>query len=123
MSKCIYITSTAGDHIVDTLEFFPRNSPVSEISSTYRLLMVAHDTTDALNHPHTDVPSSTFGFDKIMALTTLAAIFKNKYKKPSAPVIIDSPFKAAENKHPAVIIIPVITSPVKHNYKKDHKNN
>jgi hypothetical protein len=51
--------------------------------------------TDALKHPHPYVPFSTIGDEKITALTTLAAIFKNKFNRPLAPVIIDSPIKAA----------------------------
>jgi hypothetical protein len=57
--------------------------------------MAAHDMTDALKHPYPDIPFSTIEDGKITALTTLAAIFKNKYKKPSLPVIIDSPIKVA----------------------------
>jgi hypothetical protein len=91
----VYIPSTASERIVDTSEFFPHNSPMPQISSTYRLLMAAHDMTDAVRHPNTDVPFSTIGDDTITALTKLAAIFKNKYNKPSAPVIIYSPIKAA----------------------------
>jgi hypothetical protein len=102
---------------MDTLEFFPHNSPMPHISSTYRLLLAAHGMIYSLKHPHTDVLFSTIGDDTITALTTLAAIFKNKYKKPSAPVIIDSPIKAAENKRPVVLIQPVISSLVKHNYQ------
>jgi hypothetical protein len=62
-----------------------------QISSTDRLLMSAHDMTDALRHPHPYVPFSNIGY-YTMALTTLSSIFKKKYKKPSAPVIIDSPY-------------------------------
>jgi hypothetical protein len=101
---------------MDTLDFFPHNSPMPQNSSTDRLLMAAHDMTDALKHPHPGVPFSTIGDETITALTTLAAIFKNKFKKPLAPVIIESPIKAAANKHPAVLIQPIITSPTKHNY-------
>jgi hypothetical protein len=115
--KNVYITSTAIDRMVDTLEFFPHNSQMPQISSTDRLLMAFHDMTDALKHPHPDVPFYTIGYDTMMALTTLAVIFKNRYKKPSAPLIIDSPIKAAENKRPAGLIQHVITSPVKHNYQ------
>jgi hypothetical protein len=79
--------------------------------------MTAHDTTGALKNHHQDVPFYTIRDDAITALTTLAAIFKNKYSKPAVPVIIDYPIKAAENKHPAVLIQPVITSPAKHMYK------
>jgi hypothetical protein len=112
-----YITLTSSERIVDTLEFFPHNYPMPQISSIDRLLMTVHAMTDALKHPHPDVTFSTIGDDTIMALTTLAAIFKNKYKKPPAPVIIDSPIEAAENKRPVVLIQPVIISPVKHNYQ------
>jgi hypothetical protein len=80
--------------------------------------MAAHDTTNALNHPHPDFPFSAIGDDKITAFTTLVAIFKNKFKKPLAPVIIDSPIKAIENKRAGVLIRPVITPPAKHNYQK-----
>jgi hypothetical protein len=78
-----------------------------QIFSTDRLLMAAHNMNDALTHP---CPGAPF------ALTTLAAIFKNKLKKPLAPEIMESPVKAAENKRPEVLIHPVLTSPVKHNY-------
>jgi hypothetical protein len=52
--------------------------------------MSAHDMDNAINHPHPDVHFSTIGDETITALTTLAAICKNKFKKPIAPVIIDS---------------------------------
>jgi hypothetical protein len=42
------------------------------------------------------------------------AIFKRKYNKISAQHLIDSPIKATENKCPAVLIPPVLTSPIKH---------
>jgi hypothetical protein len=110
--KNVYITSTAS-------EFFPHNSRMPQISFTYSLLMAAHDMIDALKHPHLDVPFSTIEDDTITALTTLATIFKNKYKKPSVPVFIDSQVKAAENKQTHVVLIQhVITSPVKHNSQK-----
>jgi hypothetical protein len=87
------------------------------LSSTDRLLMAANDMTDSLKHPHPDVPFNTVGEDTIMALTTLANIFKNNYNKPPAPELIDSPIKAAENKCPAVLIQPVRTSPIKNTYQ------
>jgi hypothetical protein len=94
----------------------PHHSPMPQISSTDRISMAAHDMTDALKHPHPDVPFSIIGDVKITTLTTLAVIFKNKFKKPLAPVIIESPIKAAENKRPAVLVQPISTSPTKHNY-------
>jgi hypothetical protein len=58
--------------------------------------MAAHDITDALKHTHMDVSFSTVGDTIITALTILVAIFRNKYNKPPAPELIDSPIKAAE---------------------------
>jgi hypothetical protein len=57
----VYITSTASECIVDTLEFFPRNSPMPQLSSADRLIMAANDMADALKHPHPDVPFITVG--------------------------------------------------------------
>jgi hypothetical protein len=58
--------------------------------------MTANDLADALKHPHPDVTFNTVLDDIISALTTLAAIFKRKYKKSPAQHLIDSPIKAAE---------------------------
>jgi hypothetical protein len=88
-----------------------------QISSTDRLLMASHNMTDTLKNLHPYVHFSTIGDDTITALTTLAAIFKNKCNKPSAPVIIDSPIKSTENKRPVVLIQHVIISPVEQNYQ------
>jgi hypothetical protein len=79
--------------------------------------MAAHDITDALKIPHPDVPLATIGYDIIKSLAQLAEIFKNKFQKPSAPEISQSPIKAAENKRPVALLQQVITSPVKHNYQ------
>jgi hypothetical protein len=57
----LYITATASERIVDTLEFIPHNSPVPQISSTDHLLMAAQDMTDPFKHSHLDVPFSTIG--------------------------------------------------------------
>jgi hypothetical protein len=66
------------DSIVDTLEFFPRNYQMPQLSSTDRLLMAAKDMTDALQNPHPEVPFISVGDATIAALTDLAAIFKLK---------------------------------------------
>jgi hypothetical protein len=79
--------------------------------------MAATDMADALKHPHTDVPFNTVGDDTISALTALSVIFKRKYNNIPAQHLIDSPIKAAENKRPAVLIQPVLTSPIKHTYQ------
>jgi hypothetical protein len=113
----VYITSTASERIVDTLDFFPYNSPMPQLSSTDRVVMAAQDMTDALKHPHPDAPFATIGDETIMDLTTLAIIFKNKSKKPLAPEAQNSPLKAAENKRAAALIQQVITSPLRPMYK------
>jgi predicted RNase H-like nuclease len=49
------------------------------MSSTDRILVAAQDITDALKHPHPDVPFSTIEDDKITALEKLSEIFKRKF--------------------------------------------
>jgi hypothetical protein len=74
----VYISTTASERIVDTLEFFPHNCQMPQLSSTDRLLMAAKDMTDALQNPHPKFPFASVGDDTIAALTDLAAIFKLK---------------------------------------------
>jgi hypothetical protein len=74
----VYISSTASKRIVDTLEFFPQNYQMPQLSSTDRLIMAAKDITDALQNSHSDVPFARVGDDTISALAKLAAIFKLK---------------------------------------------
>jgi hypothetical protein len=82
----VYIMATASERIVDTLKFFPHNSPMSQMSSTDRILMAAQDMTDDLKHPHThpDVPSTIWD-DTIAALEKLSEIFTRKFKKQEKP--------------------------------------
>jgi hypothetical protein len=77
----VYITATASERIVDTLEFPPHNSPMSQMSPTDRILMTAQDMTDALKHPHPKVPFATIGDDTISDLATSAELFTRKFKK------------------------------------------
>jgi hypothetical protein len=88
-----------------------------QLSSTYILLMTANDMIYALKHPHMDAPFNTVGEDTITSLTTLSAILKRKYNNTPAPELIDSPIKATENKRPAVLIQPVLTSSIKLTYQ------
>jgi hypothetical protein len=67
----------------------------------------ANYISDALKHPHPEVPFSQVRDDTITALAQLATIFKNKFQKPSAPELIQSPLKAAENKQPAALAHPI----------------
>jgi hypothetical protein len=66
---------------VDTLELFPHNYQMPQLSSTDRLLMAAKDTMDAFQNPHPDFPFASVGDDTISALTDLAAIFKLKLQQ------------------------------------------
>jgi hypothetical protein len=71
----VYISATASARIVDTLEFFPHNYQMPQLSSTDRLLMAAKDMT-----PHPEVPFARIGDDTISARSELAAIFKLKLR-------------------------------------------
>jgi hypothetical protein len=64
----IYILTTTSERILDTLEFFPHNYQMPQLSSTDRLLMAGKDTTDAFQKPHPDVPFYSVGDDTISAL-------------------------------------------------------
>jgi hypothetical protein len=70
----VYISSTASERIVDTLEFIPHNSSMSQLSSTDRLLMAANDMSNALKDPRPEVLFPNAGDDTITALTQLAEI-------------------------------------------------
>jgi hypothetical protein len=77
---------------------------------------IANDISDALKHPHPDVPFVQVGNDTITALAQLAAIFKNKFQKPAAQELIQAPIKAAKNKQPAALVQPNLASPMQYNY-------
>jgi hypothetical protein len=94
----VYITETASERIVNTLDFPPHNSPMPQISSTYRIQMAAQDMTDALKHPHPEVTFVTIGDDTIPALATLAEIFTRKFKKLEATNGPPAPQKTAANR-------------------------
>jgi hypothetical protein len=81
----VYISTTASERIVDTLELFPHNYQMPQLSSTDRLLMAANDMIDALQNPHPEVPFVSVGDDAIAALTDLAAIFKLKLRHAPSP--------------------------------------
>jgi hypothetical protein len=86
----VYISTTASERIVDTLEFFPHNYQMPKLSSTDRLLVAAKDMTDAFQNPHPDVPFASVSDATIAALTDLAAIFKLKLQQAPSPVPRDS---------------------------------
>jgi hypothetical protein len=44
----VYISATASERIIDTLEFFPHNFPIPQLSSKDRLIMAANNMSNAL---------------------------------------------------------------------------
>jgi hypothetical protein len=94
--KNVYISSTANERIVDTLEFFPHNYQIPQLSLTDRLIMAAKDMTDALQNPHPKVPFAQIGDDTISALAELAAIFKLKLRQTPAATLPAAPLKVVQ---------------------------
>jgi hypothetical protein len=92
----VYISTMASKRIVDTLELFPRNYQMPQLSSTDRLLMAAKDMTDAFQNPHPDVPFASVGDDTIKSLADLAAIFKLKLQHAPSLATPASPAKVVQ---------------------------
>jgi hypothetical protein len=108
----VYISTTASERIVDTLEFFPHNYQMPQLSSSERLLMASKDMTDALQNPHPAVPFASVGDDTIAALTDLAAIFKLKLQQAPFPATQASPPKVVSR--PSLVPLPnqILNSPM-----------
>jgi hypothetical protein len=108
----VYISTTASERIVDTLEFFPHNYQMPQLSSTDRLLMAAKDMTDALQNPHPEVPFASVGDDTIAALADLAAIFKLKLRQDPSPATQASPAKVVPRPSLAPSSTQILNSPM-----------
>jgi hypothetical protein len=108
----IYILTTASDRVVDTLEFFPHNYQMPQLSSTDRLLMADKDMTDAFQNPHPYVPFASVGDDTIEALTDLAAIFKLKLQHPPSPETRASPAKVIPRPNLIPSPIQILNTPI-----------
>jgi hypothetical protein len=107
----VYISATASERIVDTLEFFPHNYQIPQLSSTDRLLMAAKDMTDALQNPHPEVPFVHVGDDTISALADLA-IFKLKLRQTPSPTPQAVPPTVFQHPCLAESSNPILTSPM-----------
>jgi hypothetical protein len=92
----VYISTTASERIVDTLEFFPHNYQMPQLFSTDRLIMAAKDMMDALQNPHPEVPFARIGDDTISALAELAATFKLKLRQAPPPMLPAAPPKVTK---------------------------
>jgi hypothetical protein len=92
----VYISATVSERIVDTLEFFPHNYQMPQLSSTNRLLTAAKDMTDALQNPHPEVTFARVRDDTILAPTDLAGIFKLKLRQTPYPTPQAAPPKVTQ---------------------------
>jgi hypothetical protein len=110
--QTVYILTTASERIVDTLEFFPHNYQMPQLSPTDRLLMVAEDMTDALQNPHPEVPFSSIGDDTMAALTDLAAIFKLKLHQAPSPATQPLPAKVVPRPSLILSSTQILNSPM-----------
>jgi hypothetical protein len=117
----VYISSTANERIVDTLEFFPHNYQMPQLSSTNRLIMAAKDMTDALKNPHPEVPFAQIGDDTISALAELAAILKLKLRQTPAPTLPTAPLKVIQHPCLAESSNPLLASPMVSRDKQNHR--
>jgi hypothetical protein len=104
----VYISTTARERIVDTLELFPHNYQMQKLSATDQLLMAAKDMTNALQNPHPEVPFASVGDDTIKALTDLVAIFKLKLQQ--APSLATQASPATVIQRPSLIPLPTLIS-------------
>jgi hypothetical protein len=104
----VYISTTASNRIMDTLELCAHTYQMPQLSSTDRLLMAAKDMTDPLQNPHPEVPFASVGDDTIKALADLAAIFKLKLQQAPSPVTQASP--ATIIQRPNLIPFPALIS-------------
>jgi hypothetical protein len=89
----VYISTTARERIVDTLEYFPHNYQMPQLSTTDRLLMAAKDMTGAFRNPHPAFPFASVGDDTIEALADLASIFRLKLQQAPPLATPASPAK------------------------------
>jgi hypothetical protein len=108
----VYITTAASDRIVDTLEYFPHNYQMPQLSSTGRLLMASKDMTDAFRNPHPDVPFASVGYDTIAALADLAAIFKLKLQQAPSHATQASPPKVVQRPSHIPVSTQLLKSPM-----------
>jgi hypothetical protein len=108
----VYITTTASERIVDTLELFPHDYQIPQLSSTDRLIMAEKDMVDALQNPHPGLPFARIGDDTISALAELATIFKPKLRQAPPPTLPSAPLKVTQRPCLAESYNPILASPL-----------
>jgi hypothetical protein len=108
----LYISATASEHIMDTLNCIPHNYQMPQLSSADRLIMAVKDMKDALQNPHLEVPFTHVGDDTISALTELPEIFKLKLQKAQTPALPAAPPKVTLRTCLAKSFNPILASPM-----------
>jgi hypothetical protein len=108
----VYISTTASECIVKTLEFFPHNYQMPQLLSTDHLLMAAKDMTENLQNPHRKATFASVGDDTIAALTVLAAIFNLKLRQAPSPATHASPAKVVPRPSLAPSSTQILISPM-----------
>jgi hypothetical protein len=83
-----------------------------QLSSSDRLIMAANDMSNALKHPHREVPFSHVGDDTIAALTKLAEIFKTKFQKVRTQGLPNVPATASKHTIPTSLFHTILASPM-----------
>ena len=71
----IYVTTTAGERDVETVEFFPTQSKMPNTSSADAAIIAAQELIHALQNPAPATPFANMGNDRLQALRHLAQIF------------------------------------------------
>jgi hypothetical protein len=112
----VYISTTASERIVDTIELFPHNYQMPQLSSTDLLLMTSKEMTDALQNQHPEVLFDIVGDDTVKALTDLATIFKLKIQQ--APSLANQASPATVIQIPSLIPLP---APISHSPMPDRR--
>jgi hypothetical protein len=107
-----HVSAKASERIVDTLEFFPHNYQMPQLSSTDILIMAAKDMMDALQNPHPEVPVARVGDDTISALAELASIFKLKLRQTPSPSPPAAPPKFTQRPYLAESSNPILAYPM-----------
>jgi hypothetical protein len=110
--QTLYISSTASERIVDTLEFFPHNYQMPQLSSTGILIVAVKDMADALQNPHPEVPFAHVRDDTISALAELATIFKLKLQQTPPPTLPAAPPTVKQRTRLAKSSNPILASPM-----------
>ena len=90
-----YATKTRVERVVDTVEFYPQDSPMPKESSTDMTIKAAAELTYALQNPTSASPFHQFGDETLRALEKLGEIFS----KSQPPTKEDKEQQTSQKKH------------------------